>query len=309
MDDESKWHPKCYLFRDDILVLEDLTLQGYTHIHERDQFTDDQMKSSLIAIARMHSYSFGLAKKLEKNGETIEERFGGILHETLTTSNPWVKSGMEFTKLLALNHPEYGKLYHDQIKETIFEKMSRMFDLMEPSREYQNVLCHRDLWVSNLMFKQTEHNTSCALIDFQIARLCPPAWDFMLHIYLNTRRTKRDEKLREYQEFYYQNLLSESSKRYGANTITTKLPTFEEFVKSCDHYKLIPIVMCGVYITLTHLPSGYMTALRNNDHERYNKLVSVDRSDLMSVVADDQYYRDYVYEMAGEVIETVIIGK
>jgi Ser/Thr protein kinase RdoA (MazF antagonist) len=86
------------------------------------------------------------------------------------------------------------KLVHKKFSEA-WERYIEM--AAEPSSKFRNIICHRDLWLNNILFK---YDTSgkpeeVALVDFQIYRYCPPALDLTMFMYVTTTREFREQHL------------------------------------------------------------------------------------------------------------------
>lgn len=297
----SKWRPTCYLAKSELLVLEDI--HDYNHVPARTSFSELHVYGSLKGLARMHSACFEFEESLNMR---LDEKFSDIFRETITRDNTWLLSGFNAVKAVALNNPKFKDIF-GKINENIIFEVNKIFDVLEPSSEFTNIACHRDLWGNNIFFKEDSEGIPqhCILLDFQLIKYNPPAVDFINCVYFNTRRQYRDKSWISYQQMYYSQLIEEGSK-LGVD-ISMKVP-WEDFLKSCERYKIFPLVLNCIFVPLTQLPKGYLNDLENKDVEKYHSLLNVNRSDfVIDFMKHDQFYAEYVNEVVEELVEEIFL--
>uniref|UniRef100_A0A1B0CGR6 CHK kinase-like domain-containing protein n=1 Tax=Lutzomyia longipalpis TaxID=7200 RepID=A0A1B0CGR6_LUTLO len=312
----SKWRPNCYLSRYDLLIMEELGHLGYGHVPDRMEFTEKHMQETLKCLARMHASSLEFEINHCENTR-IDAIFGSLLFESqLTGKNTWFKAGLNVIEAFAKHKSTFKD--HPSIRDDpnkLMEMMEKVYQLSESTREFQNVLCHRDLWSKNIMFQfpKLEGNPQeldyanpqhCLLMDFQICRYQPPAVDVLLTIFFNTRRQHRDEHMQLYLKFYY-DFLKQELKKYDIDA-AIKLP-WEEFTRSCKHYALMPLIFNCIFVPLTHLAPGILTQIQKTDPERYHVICNTDRNEFVLQNMDlDDFYRDYVTEVMEELLQHLL---
>lgn len=92
--DSRKWHANCYLARPDLLVLDDLTELGYTHLEYRSRFSTALIKCCLKNVAKLHADSIAFVENVLQN-EKFEDKFAEYLIETsITEDNEWFLCGL-----------------------------------------------------------------------------------------------------------------------------------------------------------------------------------------------------------------------
>lgn len=66
----DKWHPTCYVAKEDAMIMEDLRVQGYRVL---DKTFDDTkaLKSVLVSLARLHSCSIITENYLNRNSKVL----------------------------------------------------------------------------------------------------------------------------------------------------------------------------------------------------------------------------------------------
>ncbi|XP_062552923.1 uncharacterized protein LOC134218073 [Armigeres subalbatus] len=310
----SKWRPNCYLTRNDLIVLEDLTWQqGFSMLDTRMALRQSHLHLVLDALSQMH----GLSLNYEYNcvsGQRLDELHADVLFETsVIRDNSWFMAGLSGIKAIALNGTKYCR---DPAKKQIMEqlmdsKLNQVFEVIKPTYDFQSVLIHRDIWLNNLMFQLETNSTtdednlnspkSCILLDFQICRYLPPIIDFLLTLYLTTRRSHRDDFFQEYLNFYYERL---SNKMRGFNLDPDTILSRSQLDRSIGHYKIIGHVFAGVYLALTNLPANVLDQLHRDDPDLYHQYCNGNRDEfLLKYLRDDEFYRETMTECVEETVE------
>ncbi|XP_058453319.1 uncharacterized protein LOC131431554 [Malaya genurostris] len=310
----SKWRPDCYLVRDDLIVLEDLTWRsGYSMVHHTKPLESKHLNLVLEAIAQMHAVSLNYEFNVIA-GQRLDELYGDILYETTILKDiSWFKAGLSAIKAMALNGTKYCK---DPVRKQLMEqeldnKLSRIFDVIKPTTEFQSVLVHRDIWHNNLMFRFAkdpvtktdivDEPESCVVLDFQICRYLPPAIDVLLAIYLTTRRFHRGQHFDDYVKFYYRSFCRKLN-QFGLNA--EKILNWEQFERSISHYKIVGHVFACVYLALTNMPENVLDDLHRNDPELYHHYCNVNRDEfVLKYLREDEFYRETMVECIEEILE------
>lgn len=87
------WCPTAHYIRDDMLIFNDLTHEGYEMLPFRFEFTCQHVEETLKTLARFHTCSIAY----ERTGRSILKDFGDILFETSIADIPWFHSGIKVT--------------------------------------------------------------------------------------------------------------------------------------------------------------------------------------------------------------------
>jgi hypothetical protein len=87
---QSFWCPAAFFFRDDLLILDDLSLKGYKMLPFQFKFHTPHVEVTLKSLASFHSCS--IAYEDEKN--SIEDEFGKLLFETSVADITWFHAGL-----------------------------------------------------------------------------------------------------------------------------------------------------------------------------------------------------------------------
>jgi hypothetical protein len=90
---ENFWCAEGYLFRDDLMVLENLSLKGFKMLPFRFKFEQPHVEVTLRTLASFHASSIVYE---EMNGkESIEGEFGELLFETSVANISWYHAGLK----------------------------------------------------------------------------------------------------------------------------------------------------------------------------------------------------------------------
>ncbi|EDW89975.2 uncharacterized protein Dyak_GE13008 [Drosophila yakuba] len=237
----KKLYPICYHSRNDILVLEDLT-QDYRHLKANENYTLDHYKLVLEHISELHAASIAWE---EKENVKIYESYKNVLIELhLDANNSWYITGLKAIVFLAARHPHYQtRKAQSFIQNKLCNLLTKAEELVAPSKDTRNVLCHRDTWDRNILFHFDNESSilpnACCIVDFQLAQYCSPTLDVLFLLYIvasaEVRRAIYDECL----EHYYK-CLQHHLGRLGLNK---DLITENDFRNECHRTRLAALLI------------------------------------------------------------------
>jgi len=207
-----KWMVECYLCkRNVIIVLEDALADGYATLDKYVPFDKEHCVWLLRTLSRLHSRSLLLDERLcRESGRTIFDLYGQLLNEVLFVegddrSERFLTACIVGCCATVDLIPELDDKDKIIIKRRLTEWSRKISRLLAPSKEHRNVMCHRDIWANNIMFRHdlAGNINGCYLIDWQFLRYCPPAIDFACCLYLTTDRNTRDRHFDFFAKIYY----------------------------------------------------------------------------------------------------------
>lgn len=211
-----KWMVECYFCKPNvIIVLEDASLDGYVTPDKYVPLDEDHCVWLLRTLAKLHSRSLILDEKLrlEGNNRTILDLYGHLLNEILFAdgderSQKLLHCGIIgfYTIVDCIEDLDNDTKNDIKYRFTVWSQdISR---LLGPSKRHRNVICHRDTWTNNMMFRRdpTGKPNGCYIIDWQFFCYCPPAIDFACCIYLTTNRATRDRYFDTFAKIYHDSL-------------------------------------------------------------------------------------------------------
>lgn len=310
-----KFAARSYFSRDDILVLDDLSVQGYTLMPSRVGLSRKHVRIVLKSLAEMHARSMHFEQEILK--KPLDKVYDETLFEVqISRDIAWFTTGLKTIEMMALKRSKYAKDPEvcQLIRDKFMKGLDRIYDLVrEVPKKYKKVLCHRDIWPNNLMFKfETSGKTSddidysnpldCILVDFQLARCLPPAVDIMMALYMLQRTKERETDFLDNLKHYH-GCLGTSLKWLNMN-IEEVLP-FHELIDSCEHFRLLGVLIKAVYVQTTLTPNGEMDKLRIDD-SKFRDFIVNDRSLLLEYVDTDELFRDWMLEAVEELVEMIL---
>ncbi|KAG4070806.1 hypothetical protein HA402_011032 [Bradysia odoriphaga] len=303
----AKWRPECFLARSDLLVFEDLNFLGYSHLEHRTALQSPHIECTLNSLAKMHAAGIAYETREATN---IGSKFKDALFEpSIGLTNTWHLVGLQAVKFIAPLTPNFAK-YRDWSTQKFDKLIAPIYEMMLESTKYRNVLCHRDLWQSNLVYK-FERNVNdnidqskpieCVLIDYQICRYLPPVVDVIGLISVSTRLEHRKQYYGRYLRYYYDTLVKELNeyKIEASNELS-----WEEFVQSSIELKLLPLAINAVCIPLTTLSSEILLSLKTENPARYMRTMTVNRHEfILEYMEKDAEYKEIVMESYSELLD------
>lgn len=313
IDEVYKSIPRCYYSRsNEIMVFEDLSQYGFFMANKHKPLEFDELSTAVKSLANVHGAILIYEELLSKDGKKfrVTDAYKNGIKEVNYSRDPShlgyqaiASAVLGIYTMIDLFPDPHSSITDKQFKRSIKKIYENLiYDLTGPSEKYRNVICHSDLWSSNLMLKydRSSKATECRIVDFQIVRFCPPAHDLMAIIYLNTSRKFRANFLNDIVQLYYEELTNIFKKR---NINISKVVPFKEFQESCEEYK-----MFAVNQMVTLFP---IVMLKSNDIEKYfedkeflEKTTFVDRSDFIRKKCEQD--EDYKY-ILGECIKDLRI--
>ncbi|XP_058121455.1 uncharacterized protein LOC131282856 [Anopheles ziemanni] len=309
--DEMKWAPECFLARSDLIVMEDLTKSGFRAMPFQTPFNDAHMKLVFDRLAQMHACSIQFEiEHLE--GKSIGSLFNDeILFETtFTPKSGWFVAGLKGIYAIALNRLANDASQRSAIKDQLWSVLEQSYTLVKCTNQFRSVIVHRDLWFNNILFKFAEkddHFTNpidCVLVDFQLARYLPPAFDFMCALYQLTNRVQRKCSTDSYIEYYYESLQRKLIS-FGLNG--RSILSRKEFERSLKYYRIVGLIWAGVLQGFVNFPTGVLDQLHESDPDTYTRISMENRDDFILKYYDcDRFYRETMDDIVTEILEYLV---
>ncbi|XP_008209378.1 uncharacterized protein LOC100679888 [Nasonia vitripennis] len=286
----ERWSPRCFLANKNVLVFEDLRVQGFTH-RTKNILDEQSLKSALSSLARFHASSQLAEKRLGKSlKEVFPSAFGEKVYNNGNKFGQSTSCGYETITLMA---EKLG--LNSGLVSRIHEKASK---LVKPAVGKLNVLCHSDLWMNNVLFNDSVP-AKCILVDFQLLRYASPVIDFCMLVYLHTTPDYRKKNNLELLQ-YYHSVLRDVLLR---SEIKPKIPSFENLLSDFNEYKLAGMAYASLYLPGIYLnPEDFGTLL--NDPTALQKFMFTTRMDLIGPAMDkDPVYREKLRGIIEELLE------
>ncbi|XP_046746332.1 uncharacterized protein LOC124411281 [Diprion similis] len=298
---QANWSAECYLARDDLIVMDDLSALDYVMPDKYTSFDYNHCAVLFQTLARLHSGSFVIEEKLKSEGKTLFEVYGDVLDEPLFNgtdiSTRYRASCILGTRsLIDLLHEKLTEEERAEFKKRIEPWCDNFPAILSPSTKYKNVICHRDLWANNMMVKYdgSGNPQHCCLIDLQFARYSPPAMDCVISLHLITDRETRDKHGESLLRVYYQTFEDELRK---AGLDARDHLEWSTFLKSCEETKSTALIYAVLNQPVTMLHPDTCSKQFAESPELLTESLYNDRSALVcSQFLTVQPYRERITE-------------
>ncbi|XP_072377106.1 uncharacterized protein [Diabrotica undecimpunctata] len=294
---------KSYFCESDVVVLEDLDVSGYK-IFEKEKYLDlDHCRACLKTMARFHADSilFELNKSKDLDWEyKLEEAFPEIFEDTvfidlnklIIKHCQYVVRGLRKLTSFLPDHRISEKEFVSAFDRGLSKIPKEMSDNI---KNYRSVISHGCLWANKFLFKYDGDNNiiSCKIVDFQSIGLQPPVYDVLSFLYMNTRKSFRDEYLQDLFDYYYQCFSSFIEKGgYTASEIISEGEFYEAYKKLRFLIKVHSMVDKSIML----IPDVIYTDHLKND-EDYTYFLFEGRPDIMvKIFLGNSYYREILTE-------------
>lgn len=155
--DDDPFTPRCFYAREDLLVMEDLSLEGFSPSAARDLMSYDDCVATLLSLARMHAASLAFEEHHPERKTVLDSWPDVFITETATLGDveDWLLTGVKTLEFLADIVPEVDD--RKTLKSLLTHKRKHIINiyngLRKASSRYRNVLSHGDIWSSNTLFK------------------------------------------------------------------------------------------------------------------------------------------------------------
>lgn len=151
--------------------------------------------------------------------------------------------------------------------------------------------------------------SSCILIDFQIARYAPPAYDIFSFLTSTTTREFRKQYLEELLDIYYEALQCELD-WFHRDVREVFLDGFQSYRYSCDQYQLAGLIDSILYRHVTMLPMELVARCRE-EHRLPGTVGSqsenVKRDICLEAWSQYEEYRTFMTDLLSDLVDQYIL--
>lgn len=142
------------------------------------------------------------------------------------------------------------------------------------------------------------------MVDFQLARYCPPGLDIMMLLHLCQNEAFRSAKQTEIIK-YYHDVLSDELKKNQLDV--GKLLPLETLIESCDYYDKFGLLSSLVYFHFIVIPSDISSKFLASP-ELFDMQMAVDRSEMLrECYLKDEICRTRMTESLKETVKKYIL--
>lgn len=202
-----------YFYRlNDVIIFDDLTSCGFKTV--TDLYNYQILLAVVKKLAKLHASSLILEEKLSSLNDTtyrLSNHFKEALEENLfveendNKATKMISFGMEAIPYIIDDFCSWkSEEEKEDFKAKALKTCKLSYQLVKPSQNYRNVLCHGDLRSSSILIKEERGKIiDCRFTGFNSTRYLPPAHDLLLVLYLTTNRRVRSKYMEQLLKLYY----------------------------------------------------------------------------------------------------------
>lgn len=202
----------------DVICLEDASLEGFGSAVRQDGIDLEHCKLSFKGLAQYHALSFAMKDQDPQGFKEVSE----AIFETYYDDRLWDWYERFWKRIFGIAidavEKEYpNSIYVDKIKD--FSNPERYKDMVAATTKTKEtgVISHGDCWTNNFLYKYINKSpVDVKLIDFQLTRCATPVLDITFFIYACTSKSLRDEHYDGLLEYYYE-VLSKQIREMGSD--------------------------------------------------------------------------------------------
>ncbi|GLH02147.1 Uncharacterized protein GBIM_08184 [Gryllus bimaculatus] len=314
---DGRWAPRCFFTRDDIVVMEDLSEFGFESISSRELLDWNKCAAVLKKMAIFHAASIIFEEKEQmltgkkcSIGDLHPQFFAPVLDKSMPDdeNKGWFKAGVRASVALVPYLPKYK--HNRNLQQMIQEKMPGAFESIAKYRtsdKFRNVVCHGDLWSSNILFCQNKDTNpeTVYFVDYQNILYVPPAMDILIFINTTNSKSFRERYHQEIVNVYYETF---SSELLNHGLSPDDILSLEELHNSLKYFGPPARVIAALYYQLIVMDSETKKALFSSP-DYYSVFFLIDRSsDVRKCFEEDEIYRNRLEEALNELIENDILN-
>ncbi|XP_053609641.1 uncharacterized protein LOC128674774 [Plodia interpunctella] len=305
-DDLQPWCIKTLICSDSLVVMPDVRPLGYTSKSPLEPLDLPHLLLTAGSVARFHAATANYEnKKILRNNKpwTFSQEYAEMLHvDPSFRDSPWLRA---CAKLVANTLKVFCNKYNDKLD---FEaKIITLFvKACESLKEYEstlNVLLHKDLWISNIMFRyENSEPVEALLIDYQCLRYGPPAFDLMILLYCTTYRTFREQHeltvLRHYFSVFSENIDDATERKLNKLGYDEK-----EFLEWCKRARFFAAMQASALFPFILMDP--ITAQKiYDDPDTFEELMIADRTKpVVEYCHQKPVYKERLIEVFEEFVE------
>ncbi|CAH2096235.1 unnamed protein product [Euphydryas editha] len=307
----NPWSPNLVLSLKEAMIFEDLCSLQYKTRNKFKTFDKEHTLLALEALARFHAASINYEEKrsrsLGKSYYINDEHKDNLNEGGYRETDPWftqcMTGALEALKLFS----KYGadKKYLSLIEKHWEHIWKKALYLADFSLTYRNVICHRDLWNNNILFRYRKDGTKlipddCLLVDFQAVRCQPPAGDVMLLLYCNLKPEFREENMSTFLNHYYNEL---KNILCNNGVLIENILTIEDFFKSCAEQRLWGLVVSACLVPQFWIDDELNTKIFTIT-SNFQEIMTKDKASFIrKMMEENTDYKNKVLPILEEIVE------
>lgn len=223
-----------------VLVLENIKPNGYSSADFSRGLTLRQTKAAIEAISRVHALS--LCLKI-KEGRVLSERYPFLFQTSKATDSyqQLVERGLPQLSSFLERRPGLESVLQslNSIRCNTKELIAALLSPEEPIA----LITHTDFWCNNLMFKENDDDSICAILDWQMVTYSRPTNDLALLLVSSVQSELRRQHTEELLDDYWTSL-TDYCRRLGVDVEKEHGYTRSELGSDYRRSQLLALLLC-----------------------------------------------------------------
>jgi len=256
--------PRCYYTRwagednvkEDLIILENLYPQGFRFAIGQDSGLNRRHAELVIReLAKFHAISYCMKKG---SNDSLLNAYTYLAEDSLYRSDTSDFTKRTITPVMAslaelLRNTKKYQTHYDWFVDLARNFHDIQMEMVRPKNLFA-VICHGDLWLSNILFKYSHNDQKeirpmeVKFIDFQSARFASLATDLVLFLFTSVRTDLRREILGELISLYYATFLVS----VRSLNITEDIFSMEELFIEIENYIIYGFLEGIWYLDIIH---------------------------------------------------------
>ncbi|XP_076255901.1 uncharacterized protein LOC143193524 [Rhynchophorus ferrugineus] len=285
------------------VILEDLSASKFVVAKKYNYLVLDRFHVSLglKALSKLHALSLATLGQRE----TLTQN--SLLQDNPLKCDSTLPASIKGLKTLLVAFNQSRGAPKDDLNERLDVFIKNCTDLMDAQREYRQVLCHGNIYTRNLLFKyEGSLPVDCKLLNFELIKYFPPAYDVLMFIYFTTVKTFRQHYFTHLIKYYY-DCLTEELRKLNLD-INKELPV-KEFERSID--TLMPVIKLSSCVFLQNFGAkkGFYEGVKK-DSDLYKDFLFNDKSQIIEgIMKKDPIFKEIIIESLEELMEIITVSK
>lgn len=286
--------PKYYFYKiPSSIIFEDFNSTGFQSLDVSEVLDLKHCEKTLETLAKFHSYSIILEKT---RGRTIEELYPDFLTKESNFSDSCEDISV-LRKVIDTYLPQYSK----NVVDTAYELMRSTISKLRRWDGFKNVIIHRDLWMSNLMFQYDNHGVlvEAGLVGLESAAISCPTLDVQMLLHNCTRRKVREGNEPHLLRVYYRTLV---------HSVTTHCPGLKpddvmplgDFLAMYEATLPVALSLAPLLLHLDLLPAEVLSSVTGR---RTDITLLTQQERLTIVLAAMQHFPNYRDRLLEAIVE------